>query len=277
MMRRRVVIAVIATAIGTLFLTLAPPGFAAPTGDNAAKGALRMLGVPYVYGGASASGFDTSGLTMYVFAQLNVSLPHNATMQYARGRHIARKNLRPGDLVFFGESTSRIHHVGIYIGNGRMVHAPHTGDYVRIQHIAALGDFAGATRLLPAPAGKRPTGRYAQLVARSLLDSPYVAGGASLDGFDTAGLTAYVYGRLGVRLPRTIAEQCALDRGKLVTREALRRGDLVFFGPSQAEVRLVGVYVGHDRMICVTPETKVHGEPLPADFLTGRRMLRPSY
>jgi cell wall-associated NlpC family hydrolase len=93
--------------------------------------ALRYLGVPYRWGGASPSGFDCSGFVMYVYARIGISLPHHAASQYGYGRAVARSVLRPGDLVFF----NGLSHVGIYIGDGRFVHAPHTGDVVKISSI----------------------------------------------------------------------------------------------------------------------------------------------
>jgi cell wall-associated NlpC family hydrolase len=94
--------------------------------------ALQYLGVPYVWGGASPSGFDCSGLTMYAYAKVGVSLPHNAAMQYGMGTPVSRSQLAPGDLVFF----SGLSHVGMYIGGGRFVHAPHTGDVVKISSLS---------------------------------------------------------------------------------------------------------------------------------------------
>ncbi len=91
----------------------------------------KYLGVPYVWGGASPSGFDCSGLVMYCYAQLGVSLPHNAAMQYADCTPVAQSAAQPGDLVFFGYSASGIHHVGIYVGGGSMIDAPYTGVDVR--------------------------------------------------------------------------------------------------------------------------------------------------
>jgi peptidoglycan DL-endopeptidase CwlO len=102
------------------------------------RATMRYLGVPYVWGGASPSGFDCSGLVMYVFEQFGVQLPHGATMQAHMGTPVPFSQLQPADLVFFG-SPSFYHHVGIYIGNGEFIEAPHTGAFVRVSPLAGRG------------------------------------------------------------------------------------------------------------------------------------------
>jgi cell wall-associated NlpC family hydrolase len=125
----------------------APPAPAPSAGaghPEAATIALRYLGVRYQWGGATPAGFDCSGLVMYVYAQLGVSLPHYAAAQYGMGQPVSRAQLQPGDLVFF----DGLNHVGIYIGGGQVVHAPQTGDVVKISSISDWGAwYVGARRI----------------------------------------------------------------------------------------------------------------------------------
>ncbi len=113
-------------------------------GERAVLIAAQELGVPYHYGGSSPSGFDCSGLTSWVYARLGVSLPHNAAAQYAYGSAVDLAHLEPGDLVFF----HGLGHVGLYIGHGRMIHAPQSGENVEIQALAVRsGEVEGARRI----------------------------------------------------------------------------------------------------------------------------------
>ena len=109
--------------------------------------AMQYLGTPYVWGGASPGGFDCSGFAMYVYSQVGVSLPHNAAMQYNTvGTYVPRDQLQPGDLVFF----DGLGHVGIYIGGGQFIHAPHTGDVVKISSLSDswyASTYVGAKRV----------------------------------------------------------------------------------------------------------------------------------
>ena len=91
--------------------------------------AQRYLGVPYVYGGASPSGFDCSGLVMYCYAQIGIGLSHGATDQQRASTPVPLSDLRPGDLVFFGNA-SFSHHVAIFVGGTTIIEAPHTGAVV---------------------------------------------------------------------------------------------------------------------------------------------------
>ena len=94
--------------------------------------ALRYLGVPYRWAGASPSGFDCSGFVMYVYGRVGVSLPHNGAQLWGVGRFVPRNRLAAGDVVFF----NGLGHVGIYIGRGRFVHSPHSGDVVKISRFS---------------------------------------------------------------------------------------------------------------------------------------------
>jgi cell wall-associated NlpC family hydrolase/exonuclease VII small subunit len=117
-----------------------PPASPPPSTHGGVVGiALRYLGVPYRWGGASPSGFDCSGFLVYVFAKVGVYLPHSSYMQFRLGRFVPRSALQPGDAVFFNGAS----HVGIYIGSGRFVHAPHTGDVVKISSLGE--DWYGST------------------------------------------------------------------------------------------------------------------------------------
>jgi cell wall-associated NlpC family hydrolase len=121
--------------------TVAPPG----VHGGVVGIAMRYLGVPYVWGGSTPRGFDCSGFVSYVFAQIGVSLPHSSYSQFGMGTAVSISQLQPGDLVFFTGAS----HVGIYIGGGQFIHAPHTGDVVKISSLSGYysSNFAGGRRI----------------------------------------------------------------------------------------------------------------------------------
>jgi hypothetical protein len=119
-------------------------------GAKAVRIALQYLGVPYRWGGADPiTGFDCSGLTMYVYAQLGINLTHYTGSQFYEGARVPPWALEPGDLLFFEPSARGPQHEGIYIGGGRFIQAPHTGDVVKISSLSEPGyafGFVGAVR-----------------------------------------------------------------------------------------------------------------------------------
>jgi cell wall-associated NlpC family hydrolase len=123
------------------------PAAPLPAGHpDAASVAARYLGVPYQWGGATPAGFDCSGLVVWVYAQLGIMLPHFTGALYLLGVPVPRDQLAPGDLVFF----DALDHVGIYIGAGQFIHAPHTGDVVRVSTMSSgsyAASYVGARRV----------------------------------------------------------------------------------------------------------------------------------
>ncbi len=130
-------------------------GSLGPGHPEALNAGLAYIGVPYVWGGSSPSGFDCSGLTQYVYAQIGIAIPRSSRSQFRSGAHIPADRLDvlvEGDLVFFGYGgdPNMVHHVGIYAGSGNFLHAPYTGATVRvdslIDRINSSGDYVGASR-----------------------------------------------------------------------------------------------------------------------------------
>jgi cell wall-associated NlpC family hydrolase len=133
-------------------------------GVRAVQFARRLLGVPYRWGGDSPSGgFDCSGFVRYVYSHFGLSLPHSSYADFDLGKRVSRGALRPGDLVFF----DGVGHVGMYVGDGRFIHAPHTGTSVQVTSLDEpwySSSYDGARRFFswrtrPRPA--RPTPREA--------------------------------------------------------------------------------------------------------------------
>lgn len=123
-----------------------------PTAANLLRSGVRFIGAPYIWGGVTPYGFDCSGLIYTLFHAHGVTLPRDTPEQYQAGRPVRENDLRPGDLLFFGDNggKGRIHHVGLYAGNQKMLHAPNPKRTVRIATLRASGfrhEFAGARRI----------------------------------------------------------------------------------------------------------------------------------
>jgi cell wall-associated NlpC family hydrolase len=113
-------------------------------GERAARFALHEVGVPYRWGGESPSGFDCSGLVRWSYLHVGIDLPHSSYALHELGTPVSR--LQPGDLLFF----DGLGHVGLYVGHGRMVHAPYTGTDVQVVSLGQwAGQFEGARRIAP--------------------------------------------------------------------------------------------------------------------------------
>jgi cell wall-associated NlpC family hydrolase len=124
----------------------APPVGSVPASKRAAIAvatARAQVGKPYVTGGNGPGSFDCSGLTKYAWASAGVTIPRVSRDQYAAGVKVARADLQPGDLVYFG---SPVYHVALYIGGGQMITAPQPGEYVKYQAVSVFPDYSGATR-----------------------------------------------------------------------------------------------------------------------------------
>ena len=119
-------------------------------GNEVVSYAKRFIGVPYVWGGTTPSGFDCSGFVQYVYANnksYKIKLPRTTYDQINMGKPISKTKLQPGDLVFFGSASSP-DHVGIYIGSNQFIESPHTGDNVKIAALSTMTDFIEARRII---------------------------------------------------------------------------------------------------------------------------------
>jgi cell wall-associated NlpC family hydrolase len=136
-------------------IKLQMPANVTPAIRSIVSGAVAYLGTPYAWGGESPSGFDCSGLAQFLYAKAGVSIPRTTYAQFQTGTVVAPNQLQAGDLVFFKGSDSRNGlpgHVGIYVGNGQFIEAPHTGSVVKVSTLAGYPGYMGARRYTkPAP------------------------------------------------------------------------------------------------------------------------------
>lgn len=136
--------------INTVLITvpaLMPMSKPKPLYKTAVDEAKECLGIPYMWGGTSLSGFDCSGLVQYIYKQIGISISRTTYTQVNEGVEVDKNNLRQGDLVFF-KKNGDIHHVGIYIGNDQYIHAPQTGEVVKISNLSDRNDYYTARRII---------------------------------------------------------------------------------------------------------------------------------
>jgi cell wall-associated NlpC family hydrolase len=133
-----------AAAPATTAVAAAPAAAASPAAQAAVNTALAQQGKPYAWGGGGPGSYDCSGLTQFAYAAAGIGLPHSSRMQSQMGTPVSRGALQPGDLVFF---YSPVSHVGMYIGNGQMVHAGTSGDVVKVVSLDYMPSFHSARRL----------------------------------------------------------------------------------------------------------------------------------
>jgi cell wall-associated NlpC family hydrolase len=132
------------TGVTTQAVAAAPAAAPTQAAQIAVNTALAQLGKPYVWGGAGPNSYDCSGLMQRAYSAAGIALPHSSSMQSKMGTPVAKANLQPGDLVFF---YSPVSHVGMYIGNGQMVHAATAGQPVKVTNVASMPGFNSARRL----------------------------------------------------------------------------------------------------------------------------------
>jgi cell wall-associated NlpC family hydrolase len=121
-----------------------PPPQPCAAAQAAVSTAMAQIGDPYVWGAAGPDSFDCSGLTQYAYAAAGISLPHSSSMQSTMGVPVSRAELQPGDLIFF---YSPVSHVGMYIGDGQMVHASTSGVPVKTASVDSMGSYNSARRI----------------------------------------------------------------------------------------------------------------------------------
>jgi hypothetical protein len=141
--------------------------------------AKSYLGTPYVWGGESPGGFDCSGFTQWLYGQFGISLPRVTYEQVKVGRAVGRGELRPGDLVFFRQGSRGPEHMGMYIGGGKFIQAPRTGDVVKISNMSDRTDFVTARRVVDMQPGR---------LEAALLEGDLDVAATDSGQFDTAKL-----------------------------------------------------------------------------------------
>ncbi len=217
----------------------------------AAWKASELVGVSYLYGGENPEqGMDNSGLVYYTYQALGVDMPRTLAAQAGFGSVVKRSALTAGDLVFFNSpSSSRVSHVGIYLGDDVFVASSSTTNGVTRRDFSSSyyqEHFAGARRI--SSAKFLPLYQVLRQQAVDSIGIPYANGGSSSSGLDNVGLVKFLYGQVFLTVPDTLAELA--ESGIAISRGNLRAGDMVFFrGATLSKAYRVGMYIGEDQFV----------------------------
>ena len=281
-----VVTAMLAAMPVSAFAASATVTASAPAAKAAAAAttAKSQLGERYVFGGESPkTGFDSSGLAQWAYGQQGVSISRRVIQQYGQGTKVTQSELLPGDLVFFDfDKNGSADKVGVYLGSSQFVISVDPGGVVERNFSWAFykTHYASARRIVatqiappeapaptpapptappikPAPAPSQAFGDKVVARARTYMGIPYKFGAEGPNYYDCSGFTQKVFRDLGVRLPRTAAQQSRV--GRFIAKKDLQPGDLVFFQNTytKSSVDHVGIYIGGGKFINAWPRAGV--------------------
>ncbi|MDX6628346.1 MAG: peptidoglycan DL-endopeptidase CwlO [Gaiellales bacterium] len=231
-----------------------PPGVTpSPAGPKALAAlaeARKYLGTPYLWGGSKPStGFDCSGLMQWAYHQAGISIGRVTTQQIHDGVAVDRAHLRAGDMVFFQDSSGYVHHVGMYIGDDKFLHAPHTGDVVKISNLSEpyyAHQFAGGRRMdtsapVDAPAGLEPAAAGAPAPAADV-----AAPARAAPGHGTGGFAALDGGRAKPRSTVQVMRAVKAPAAQHPAAEPAASGKAAPLTPDQLAAASAGGYPGDD-------------------------------
>lgn len=165
-------------------------------GGQAVQIASQYIGTPYVWGGTTPNGFDCSGLMQYVYKQMGIDLSRTTYTQVNEGIPVAKENLQQGDLVFFKDNSGDIHHVGMYAGNGNVLHAPQTGDVVKISPLDAFPDYYTSRRIIQPIKNSNTTSKPINVGGRKEL-LPYIQEASKTYGVSESLISAVIEAESG--------------------------------------------------------------------------------
>lgn len=251
---------ILAAAVPAFAATSVPAGTLIPASQAAAAATVAQgtVGDPYRFGGESPStGFDSSGLAQWAYAQEGVAIPRVVRQQVTAGTAVDKAALLPGDLVFFdfnGDGTAD--KTGVYLGSNQFVIAVSGG--VMLRSFAwpfYQSHYVGARRVVPA-AVQETLGQQVVDKAETYIGIPYQFGATGPNAYDCSGFTQAVFRQFGVNLPRVSSQQATV--GQAVAKGDLQPGDLVFFQNTwRTGVDHVGIYIGGGKFINAWPSTGV--------------------